>query len=437
MSIYSRNTKVDNGLSIAGVSAQSLAGEFGTPLFVIDEDDFRNRAQTFKTALERHFGSHAGTVYYASKAFLNKEIARWVNAEGLGIDVATGGELASVLASGFPAERITMHGNNKSESEIATAINAGVGIIAIDSHVEIERVARIASNAKKIQSVIIRVTPGVEAHTHEFIATAHEDQKFGFSLASGAAWRAIEELEKHSSINLVGLHAHIGSQIFNEAGYEVAAERLLGLMAKFRDHYDTQLQHLDIGGGFGVAYLPEETSLDVDSIFAKLAPFISDHAKKLNLTAFKVSIEPGRAIAAPTTTTLYTVGTTKNIELDGGDTRRYIAVDGGFIDNLRPALYGAKYHCLLANRASTSHDVLSRVVGKHCESGDILIRDINLPEDIAPGDILAVPVTGAYGRMMANNYNHLTRPAVVAVKDGKARLIVRRESIDDILALEL
>ncbi len=437
MSIYSRNTKVENGLSIAGVSAQSLAGEFGTPLFVIDEDDFCTRAQTFKTALEKHFGSHAGTVYYASKAFLNKEIARWVNAEGLGIDVATGGELASVLASGFPAERITMHGNNKSEAEITAAINAGVGIIAIDSHIEIERVARIASNAKKIQSVIIRVTPGVEAHTHEFIATAHEDQKFGFSLVSGAAWRAIEEIEKHSSINLVGLHAHIGSQIFNEAGYEVAAERLLGLMAKFRDHYDTQLQQLDIGGGFGVAYLPEETSLDVDSIFAKLAPFISDHAKKLNLTTFKVSIEPGRAIAAPTTTTLYTVGTTKNIELDGGDTRRYIAVDGGFIDNLRPALYGAKYHCLLANRESTSHDVLSRVVGKHCESGDILIRDINLPEDIAPGDILAVPVTGAYGRMMANNYNHLARPAVVAVKDGKARLIVRRESIDDILALEL
>ena len=437
MSIYSRNTKIENGLSIAGVSAKTLAQEYGTPLFVIDEDDFRFRAQSFKNALEKHFGSHAGTVYYASKAFLNKEIARWVESEGLGIDVATGGELASVLASGFPAERITMHGNNKSEEEITSAIKAGVGIIALDSHVEIERVARIASNAKKIQNVIIRVTPGVEAHTHEFIATAHEDQKFGFSLATGAAWRAIEEVQVHTSLNLIGLHAHIGSQIFSAAGYELAAERLLGLMATFRDHYDTQLQHLDIGGGFGVAYLPEEQSVDIDSIFAKLAPRIESIANKLQLHIPKISIEPGRAIAAPTTTTLYTVGTTKNIELDGGDSRRYIAVDGGFIDNLRPALYGAKYHCVLANRTSTSHAIASRVVGKHCESGDILIRDINLPEDVAPGDLLAVPVTGAYGRMMANNYNHLTRPAVVAVKDGKASLIVRRESIDDILALEL
>ncbi len=437
MSIFSQNTKVENGLSIAGVSADSLAGEFGTPLFVIDEDDFRTRAQGFKASLEKHFGSHAGTVYYASKAFLNKEIAKWVESEGLGIDVATGGELASVLASGFPADRITMHGNNKSEDEIRAAIKAGVGIIAIDSQHEIERVARIAASEKKIQKVIIRVTPGVEAHTHEFIATAHEDQKFGFSLASGAAWRAIEEVEAQSSLNLIGLHAHIGSQIFSEAGYELAAERLLGLMAKFRDHYDTELQHLDIGGGFGVAYLPGESSVDIDAIFEKLAPYIEKIAKGLGLKVPKISIEPGRAIAAPTTTTLYTVGTTKNIELDGGDTRRYIAVDGGFIDNLRPALYGAQYHCVLANRSSSSHTVLSRVVGKHCESGDVLIRDIDLPEDIHPGDLLAVPVTGAYGRMMANNYNHLTRPAVVAVKDGKARLIVRRESIDDILALEL
>ncbi len=435
--IFSTNSHFETELSIAGVSATSLIQEFGSPLFVVDEADFKSRANSFKSALDLHFGNHAGNVYYASKAFLNKEIARWIESVGIGIDVASGGELAVALAVNFPPERIQVHGNNKSEVEIEKAVTAGVGAIVIDSFHEIERVARIAQEHKKIQKVFIRVTAGIEAHTHEFIATAHEDVKFGFSLASGAAWKAIEEIEALKSLKLVGLHSHIGSQIFDSAGFGVAAERIISLLAKFRDHYSDELPELDLGGGFGVAYLPGEESVNVDSVLGELATIISRECAAAGIRVPHISIEPGRAIAAPTTTTLYTVGTTKSIELDGGDTRRYIAVDGGFTDNMRPALYDAKYHAILANRVSHSHDVLSRIVGKHCESGDIIIRDIQLAEDIHPGDILAVPVTGAYGRQMASNYNHLTRPAVVAVIDGKARVIVRRETEADLLALDI
>jgi len=435
--IFSSNAKFDSHLSIAGITAARLVKEFGSPLFVVDEADFKARALGFKSALEKHFGANTGRVYYASKAFLNKEIARWIESVGLGIDVASGGELAVALAVNFPADRIEVHGNNKSEAEIEKAVLAGVGAIVIDSFHEIERVARIAANHKVIQKVLIRVTPGIQAHTHEFIATAHEDVKFGFSLASGSAWKAIEEIEALKSLKLVGLHSHIGSQVFDAEGFGIAAHRLIGLLAKFRDHFDDELPELDLGGGFGIAYLPGEESINPDFVLGELAKIIFEECAHAGLRVPHISIEPGRAIAGPTTTTLYTVGTTKNIELDGGETRRYIAVDGGFTDNMRPALYDAKYHAILANRTSSAHDVTSRIVGKHCESGDIIIRDINLPQDIAPGDILAVPVTGAYGRQMASNYNHLTRPAVIAVIDGKARIIVRRETEADLLALDI
>ena len=435
--IFSSYSAFESELSIAGVSASELVQNFGSPLFVVDEDDFRSRATAFKNSLDKHFGTHAGRVYYASKAFLNKEIARWIDDLGIGIDVASGGELAVALSVNFPAERIQVHGNNKSEAEIEKAINAGVGAIVIDSFHEIERVARIAATHHRIQPVFIRVTAGIEAHTHEFIATAHEDVKFGFSLASGSAWKAIEVIESLSSLKLVGLHSHIGSQIFDAQGFAVAAERMIGLLAKFHEHFDDQLPELDLGGGYGVAYLPGEEAVDPDSIMAELAAVVMAECAKAGIRTPRISIEPGRAIAAPTTTTLYTVGTTKNIELDGGNTRRYIAVDGGFTDNMRPALYDAKYHAIIANRISSAHPVLSRIVGKHCESGDIIIRDIDLPEDLHPGDLIAVPVTGAYGRQMASNYNHLTRPAVVAVKDGKARVIVRRETEADLLALDI
>ena len=424
-------------LHVAGVGVSALAAEFGTPLYVIDEVDFIERAASWKSGLERHFGAHAGTVYYAAKSQINKEIARWIKQVGIGIDVCSGGEMAVALAVGFPADRMELHGNNKSEAEIADAIDAGVGTIVMDSFHEIERVARIAKSKGVIQKVLLRLTAGISAHTHEFMATAHEDVKFGFSIASGAAWRAIEESQGHDSLRLAGFHSHIGSQIFGDEGFTIAAARLIELAAKFRDHYDTELPELDLGGGYGIAYLPGESSFLPDDVLGPLADAVKSECAKHGLHVPRISIEPGRAIVGPTTLSLYTVGTTKSVELEEGSTRRYVAIDGGMSDNIRPALYGAKYHAVLANRASSSHSISTRIVGKHCETGDILIREIDLPEDIGPGDLIVIPATGAYGRSLASNYNHLPRPAVVAVRDGAARLIVRRESYEDLLSHDL
>jgi diaminopimelate decarboxylase len=436
--VFSSNSAFADGqLSIAGIKAERLAQEFGTPLFVIDEQDFMDRARAWKSALDRHFGAQAGNVYYASKSFISIEVAKWVKAAGIGIDVCTGGEMAVALAADFDPALIEVHGNNKSESEIAQAISVGAAIIVIDSHHEIERVNRLASAAGKIQKVYLRLTPGVEAHTHEFISTAHEDVKFGFSIASGAAWRAVEEISALKNISLAGIHMHIGSQIFEVEGFKLAAERLIGFLAKYRDHFDAQLPDLDLGGGYGIAYLPGESSVDPDEMMATLATIVKAECAAQNLNVPRISIEPGRAIVGPTTTTLYRVGTTKNVELDAGASRRYVAVDGGMSDNIRPALYDAEYFALLANRSSTSAVTSSRLVGKHCETGDIIIREIDLPSDVAPGDLLAIPATGAYGRSMASNYNHVPRPAVVAVNNGSARVILRRETESDLLALDV
>ena len=424
-------------LTIGGVSASDLAEQFGTPLFVVDEEDFKSRALSWKSALEESFGEKSGSVYYAAKSFLAKEIARWVDGVGIGIDVCTGGELAVAIAVNFPASRIEMHGNNKSEAEIRSAIEYGVRTIVVDSFFEIERVARISQELGKVQKVLIRVTPGVEAHTHEFISTAHEDVKFGFSLASGAAWDAISAIHGESSLELIGLHSHIGSQIFKSEGFAAAAQKLITLLARYRDTYGQELPELDLGGGYGIAYLPGEVTLNPLMIMNELAQIVKDECAQSGLSLPTISIEPGRAIVGPSTTTLYTVGTTKDVELDGGASRKYVSVDGGMSDNIRPALYGAEYLAIVANRLPLGPTANSRVVGKHCESGDIIIREIALSADVQPGDLLAVPATGAYGYSMASNYNHLPRPAVIAVIDGSARLIVRREQIADLLALEI
>ena len=436
--VFSRNSRFEiDHLSIASIPASDLIAEFGSPLFVVDEADFRSRAAHWKSALEAAFGDRAGSVYYAAKSFISKEVARWVEQVGIGLDVCTGGELAVAQASGFPASRIELHGNNKSEDEIRQAITYGVHTIVVDSFFEIERVARLASEPGVIQRVYIRVTPGVEAHTHEFISTAHEDVKFGFSLASGAAWDAISAIRAEDSLKLVGLHSHIGSQIFKSEGFGAAAAKLISLLARYKDTYGVELPELDLGGGYGIAYLPGEVTLDPSRILNELAAIVKSECAAAQIAVPIISIEPGRAIVGPTTTTLYTVGTTKDVELDGGETRRYIAVDGGMSDNIRPALYGAEYMAIVANRLPLGPNRASRVVGKHCESGDIIIRDIELSADVQPGDILAVPATGAYGYSMASTYNHVPRPAVVAVSEGAARLIVRRESIADLLALEI
>jgi diaminopimelate decarboxylase len=435
--MWSSSVKAGEQLSISGISAKELAQEFGTPAFFIDESDFRSRALAWNTALTQSFGSHAGIVYYAAKAFICTEVGRWIKDTGIGIDVCTGGELAVALAAGIDPAKIELHGNNKSVDEIQRAVDARVGIIVLDSLYEIERVAAVALKTGKIQKVLLRITPGIDTHTHQSIATAHEDVKFGFSIASGAAWTAIEEVRKRSSLELRGFHAHIGSQVFGYETFQLAAERLIGLLAQYRDEFKSELPELDLGGGYAIAYLPGETTVDPSQALQALASAVKKKCESHNLAVPKISIEPGRSIVGPSMFTLYEVGTVKDVTLEDGLHRNYISIDGGMSDNIRPSLYGAKYTTVLANRTSTAPSISSRLVGKHCETGDILIREIDLPSDIAPGDLLAVPATGAYGRSLANNYNHVPRPPVIAVKDGKARVIVRRETEADLLGLDI
>ena len=427
----------ENGgvLAIAGCSGEKLVKEFGSPLFVIDQADFFLRAKSWRQVLDTSFGG--GQLYYAAKSFICVEIAKWLKELKLGLDVCSAGELAVALAADFPASDIEFHGNNKSEGEITTAIKAGVGTIVIDSFDELTRVAEIAKSLKKTQKVYLRLTPGVDAHTHEFISTAHEDVKFGFSIASGAANEAIEKCMEQSSLNLAGIHCHIGSQIFEVEGFKIAAQRLVAVLATFRDKYSKELAELNIGGGYGIAYTKDESGISPDVVIPAIASVIKDECAKAKLAVPRISIEPGRAIVGPTTTTLYLVGTTKSVKLDNGSERRYISVDGGMSENIRPALYGAVYSAFLANRTSTAKLISSRVVGKHCETGDILISEINLPSDIKAGDLLAIPATGAYGRSMASNYNHISRPAVVTVINGSARVILRRENEQDLLNLDV
>jgi len=427
----------ENGgvLAIAGCSAEKLVKEFGSPLFVIDQADFFLRAKSWRQVLDTSFGG--GQLYYAAKSFICIEIAKWLKELKLGLDVCSAGELAVALAADFSASDIEFHGNNKSESEITTAINAGVGTIVIDSFDELTRVAEIAKSLKKTQKVYLRLTPGVDAHTHEFISTAHEDVKFGFSIASGAANEAIKKCMEQSSLNLAGIHCHIGSQIFEVEGFKIAAQRLVAVLATFRDKYSKELAELNIGGGYGIAYTKDESGISPDVVIPAIASVIKDECAKAKLAVPRISIEPGRAIVGPTTTTLYLVGTTKSVKLDNGSERRYISVDGGMSENIRPALYGAVYSAFLANRSSTAELISSRVVGKHCETGDILISEINLPSDIKAGDLLAIPATGAYGRSMASNYNHISRPAVITVINGSARVILRRENEQDLLNLDV
>ena len=422
-------------LSIANCSAINLVKEFGSPIFVLDQDDFFMRTTAWRTALDTSFGS--GQLYYAAKSFICVEVARWLKQLKVGLDVCSGGELAVALAADFPASDIEFHGNNKSADEIATAIKSAVGTIVIDSFDELERVALIAKSLGKIQKVYLRLTPGIDAHTHEFISTAHEDVKFGFSIASGAAREALDKCMSYASLNLAGVHCHIGSQIFEVSGFEAAAKRLVDVLAKFRDKYAKELPELNIGGGYGIAYTKDEQAISPQDVMPAIAKVIKSQCEELNLAVPKISIEPGRAIVGPTTTTIYLVGTTKSVTLDDGSIRRYVSVDGGMSDNIRPALYGATYSAFLANRTSNAKSISTRVVGKHCESGDILISDIELPSDIKIGDLLAIPATGAYGRSMASNYNHIPRPSVIAVLNGSAREILRRETEADLLNLDV
>ncbi|QYN34681.1 diaminopimelate decarboxylase [Pseudonocardia sp. DSM 110487] len=442
--VWPRNAARGEGgaLEAAGVDVRDLAERYGTPLFVIDEADFRSRAAEFAAA----FGAEA--VHYAAKAFLCTEVARWVAEEGLSLDVASGGELAVALRAGFPPERIALHGNNKSLDELVTAVEAGVGRVVLDSFHEIARLDAVARERGVVVPVMVRLTVGVEAHTHEFIATAHEDQKFGFSISGGEASAAAEAVRRVLAVDgleLVGLHSHIGSQIFDTEGFEVAAHRVVRFLAKLHKEHGgdalAALTTLDLGGGFGIAYRADETPVDVQELAEELRGIVKRECHAEDLDVPKIAVEPGRAIAGPAGITLYTVGTLKDVPLGGSSMRRYVSVDGGMSDNIRTALYDAVYDCRLVSRSSerdgSGDAVLSRVVGKHCESGDIVVRDCWLPADLAPGDLLAVAATGAYCYSMASSYNRLPRPAVVAVRDGEARALLRRETLEDQFRLEV
>ncbi|WP_306324959.1 diaminopimelate decarboxylase [Streptomyces venezuelae] len=428
--VWSRTVARDEQgvVTVGGIGVTALAEEFGTPAYFLDETDFRARCRAWAEA----FGKDAD-VFYAGKAFLSRAVVRWLKEEGLNLDVCSGGELATALSAGMPAERIAFHGNNKSEAEIRRAVEAGVGRIVLDSFQEIVRVAHIAQSLGKRQRVQIRVTVGVEAHTHEFIATAHEDQKFGIALAGGQAAEAVRRALKLDGLELIGIHSHIGSQIFDMAGFEVSARRVVQLLAEVRDEHGVELPEIDLGGGLGIAYTSEDDPREPHEIAKALGEIVTRECEAAGLATPRISVEPGRAIVGPTAFTLYEVGTVKPLE----GLRTYVSVDGGMSDNIRTALYDAEYSVSLVSRTSDAAPMLSRVVGKHCESGDIVVRDAFLPSDLAPGDLIAVPATGAYCRSMASNYNHAQRPPVVAVRDGEARVIVRRETEEDLLRLDV
>jgi diaminopimelate decarboxylase len=446
----------DGQLTVGGTTVAALKEQFGTPLFVMDEADFRARARAFKDSFDAAFADICGgvDVYYAGKSFLCTAVVKWVEEEGLRLDTASGGELAVAARAGIAGERVALHGNNKSDGEINRALDMKLGRIVVDSLSELVRVGGIAQARGEQAKVMLRLTPGVHAHTHEFIATAHEDQKFGLSMAAdttdqaglSAAEEAVAAAAAHPGIELLGLHCHIGSQIFEPDGFAIAAEKLLRFLAAMQEKYSIVMPELDLGGGYGIAYTPVDTPRPAADIAQAMAAVVRSTCAELGIDSPRISIEPGRAIVGSTTFTLYEVGTLKTVRVDapagstagdGGNNvtypRRYVSVDGGMSDNARPVLYDADYSAVLASRTSSAAPQLSRVVGKHCESGDIVVRDVYLPEDVAAGDLLAVPGTGAYCWALSSNYNYLARPGVVAVRDGSARLIVRGETEEDLL----
>lgn len=422
----------DGALELSGIPAPELARAYGTPLLVLDEDEVRTRARAFRAAFDEAAAAHDTTarVYYAGKAFLSTAIARWVTDEGLSVDVCTRGELEVALAAGVDPARIGFHGNNKSVPELERAVSAGVGTIIIDSTIEIERLGAITARTGAEQRVMLRVNSGVHAETHAFLATAHEDQKFGFAMSDAPS--AVARIRELPGLRFIGLHCHIGSQIFGVAGFRESAARVLELHERLLA--DGDIPMLNLGGGFGIAYTSVDDPTPIGELAAGIVTAVAEGCAARGIPVPGLAFEPGRAIVGTAGVTLYEVGTTKDVHLDSGATRRYVSVDGGMSDNARTALYGAQFSARLASRAGTGAPVLARVVGKHCESGDIVVDHEYLPDDVMPGDLLAVPATGAYCASLANNYNHVPRPPVVAVSGGQARVIVRGESIDDLLA---
>ncbi|MEG3586409.1 MAG: diaminopimelate decarboxylase [Actinomycetota bacterium] len=416
-SLLPDNTTIaeDGMVVFAGVRADDLAKKYGTPLFVYDEEHIRQRCREAVTAF-------ADGVSYATKAFLCKAMARLAHEEGMGLDVATIGEAFVAIQAGVPAEKLTLHGNNKSFEELQYAMDKGIGKVVVDSFDEIAKIEQLFSASNTPVKALIRITPGVEAHTHEYITTGEEDSKFGFTVSTGLAEKAIDIVKNSDAIELMGIHAHIGSQVFTEESFRRSTETLAELANSF------SLPELCVGGGLGVPYLNDESSISITEWGAIVRKVCDDRGVAAQITA-----EPGRSIVASSAVTLYTVGTIK--ELEG--IRTYVAVDGGMHDNPRPALYGSGYETFLARATDAERDMPITLVGKHCESGDVLVHDGSIPSNASIGDLLVTPVTGAYGHSMGSNYNKVLRPAVVFVRSGQAELVVRREGLEDLLTTDM
>jgi diaminopimelate decarboxylase len=401
------------GVSVGGVCLTEIAERFGTPAYVLDEEHVRARCREYVKAMAPH------EVAYAAKAFWCRAMARWIDEEGLSLDICSEGELVVASAAGFPAERILLHGNGKTASELSDALDYGVGRIVVDSMGEAQQLAALAGRRQK---VLIRVTPGVDAHVHKAVTTGTEDQKFGLSIASGAAMEVARAIRSLPSLELVGVHCHIGSQITSLDGFEAAARRLVTFTAELGG-----LPELNLGGGHAVPYRPGEAGLDVAAFAERITAAVEQECAAHRLSVPRLTVEPGRAIAGPAGVTLYRVIAVKR------GARTFVVVDGGMSDNPRPALYGSRYHVERAGTPAAEQTEPMTVVGRHCEAGDVLVPDASLPADIRLGDLLAVPCTGAYHHAMASNYNHLTRPPVIAVRDGWARPVIRRETDEDLL----
>ncbi|QKW25880.1 diaminopimelate decarboxylase [Streptomyces seoulensis] len=407
-------------LAVGGVPLAEIADRFATPVYVLDEAEVRDRCRTYRDAFPD------AEILYAAKAFLCRAMIHWMNEEGLGLDVCSAGEMELAVTTGFPAERIVLHGNAKSPRDLESALRLGVGRIVIDSPSEIARLAA-AVGPRGHQKVMVRVVPGISAGGHEKIRTGTEDQKFGISVRDGYAQHAIARILDQPQLELTGLHCHLGSQITGVKPYLTAVRRVVGLMACLHAQHGLVLPELDLGGGHGIAYRPGDKALDLTTLARKVRAGLTEACAAAGLPVPRLIIEPGRAIAGPAGIALYRVLAVKRT-----GARTYVAVDGGMSDNPRPALYGVRYAPRLIGRRTTAQPALATVVGRHCEAGDVLAADVELPADVRPGDLLAVPVAGAYHLSMASGYNLVGRPPVVAVRDGRARLLVRRESLDDI-----
>ena len=431
--LVSKNLAVNEQghLTAGGIDTVELAKQYGTPLYVMDEGLIREHCRSFKESMDRYYGGE-GLVCYASKAFCCKAMCRIMLEEGLGLDVVSEGELYTALSVGFPPEKLCFHGNNKTDSELSFALEKGVGRIIVDNIYELERLNRLAEQTGRSANIMYRIKPGIDAHTHNFIMTGQIDSKFGFALETGEAYDAVKKAIECSHINLVGLHCHIGSQIFDIDPFVKAAEVMLTFIAKIKDELGFEVKELNLGGGFGIKYTEEDAPVAYDKYMEKVSEKVKEVCAEKNIKLPFILIEPGRSVAAPAGITLYTVGGRKEIP----NIRTYVSIDGGMCDNPRYALYQSKYDVEVANKANLPKSETVTVAGKCCETGDLIGEGMPI-QPVEPGDILAVLATGAYNYSMSSNYNRIPKPAVVMLRDGKSRVVVKRETLEDIVRNDL